>query len=101
MCKRGARKEGERAKQKKSMQISNYFIDHSIQRHLQRFDWIDEQKKAEIDEGRRQVKAREEQTQIDTQREIQIHVKFVLTRRSASHLLVEGRGVAHVASVAR
>lgn len=54
------------------MQISNYFIDHSIQRHLQRFDWIDEQKKAEIDEGRRQVKAREEQTQIDTQREIQI-----------------------------
>lgn len=69
MCKRGARKEGERAKQKKSMQINNYFIDHSIQRHLQRFDWIDEQKKAEIDEGRRQVKAREEQTQIDTQRE--------------------------------
>lgn len=51
------------------MQISNYFIDHSIQRHLQRFDWIDEQKKAEIDEGRRQVKAREEQTQIDTQRD--------------------------------
>lgn len=48
------------------MQISNYFIDHSIQRHLQRFDWIDEQKKAEIDEERRQVKAREEQTQIDT-----------------------------------
>lgn len=54
------------------MQINNYFIDHSIQRQLQRFDWIDEQKKAEIDEGRRQVKAREEQTQIDTQREIQI-----------------------------
>lgn len=48
------------------MQINNYFIDHSIQRHLQRFDWIDEQKKAEIDEGRRQVKAREEQTQRDT-----------------------------------
>lgn len=55
--------------QKKSMKLNNYFIDRSIQRHLQRFDWIGEQKKAEIDEGRRQVKAREEQTQIDTQRE--------------------------------
>lgn len=54
------------------MKLNNYFIDRSIQRHLQRFDWIGEQKKAEIDEGRRQVKAREEQTQIDTQREIQI-----------------------------
>lgn len=87
--------------QKKSMKLNNYFIDRSIQRHLQRFDWIGEQKKAEIDEGRWQVKAREEQTQIDTQRERDTdQVKSALTRRSASHLLVEGRSVAHVASVA-
>lgn len=72
VCARGEQGRRKKSKAKESMQINNYFIDHSIQRHLQRFDWIDEQKKAENDEGRRQVKAREEQTQIDTQREIQI-----------------------------